>query len=297
MSIRNDKVTTKPKYTAKDSVFRALFSDPRYLLEMYRTLHPEDTATTEDDLEIITLQQIFCNGPYNDLGFLAGDHLLILVEAQSTWSPNIVVRSLIYAAITYQEYLNRRSANLYSSSKVALPRPEIYVIYTGEREDLPAKLSLRDEFFGGSSAAIDTTANVICLDDSRTIINQYIIFCKVFNEQMILHGRTIDAIKNTIRICSDTDVLREFLESRRTEVEGIMFTLFDQDRVTELWGKEIADKAKAEGEALGEEKGKFKNLKQNVESIMESFGISAEQAIAALKLSPADSARLTAMLG
>lgn len=276
------------KYTAKDSVFRALFSDPKYLLQLYQALHPEDTTMRADDLEIITLQQIFCNGPYNDLGFLAGDQLLILVEAQSTWSPNIVVRSLIYTAITYQEYLNRRNANLYSTAKVTLPRPEIYVVYTGERVENPARLSLKDEFFGGVPAAIDTDVNVIYLDDSHTIINQYIIFCKVFNEQMTLHGRTIDAIKETIRICSDTDVLREFLENRRTEVEGIMFTLFDQDRVTELLLMEERKKA--------EENGKFNNLKQNVESVMKNFGVTVEQAIAALELSPAEKARLASML-
>ena len=30
------------KYTAKDSVFTSLFREPKYLLQLYQALHPED---------------------------------------------------------------------------------------------------------------------------------------------------------------------------------------------------------------------------------------------------------------
>lgn len=42
--INNDK---EPKYTIKDSVFRHLFRQPKYALQLYRILHPEDTTATE----------------------------------------------------------------------------------------------------------------------------------------------------------------------------------------------------------------------------------------------------------
>ena len=35
------------KYTAKDSVFTSLFRDPKYLLQLYQALHPEDYEVTE----------------------------------------------------------------------------------------------------------------------------------------------------------------------------------------------------------------------------------------------------------
>ena len=38
------------KYTLKDSIFTNLFSHPEYLLQLYKTLHPEDTEATEDSL-------------------------------------------------------------------------------------------------------------------------------------------------------------------------------------------------------------------------------------------------------
>ena len=78
----------------KDSVFCDLFGKPEYLIQLYRVLHPEDSETQQDDLTIVTLSRIIVREMYNDLGFLAGNRLLVLVEAQSSWSENIVVRFL-----------------------------------------------------------------------------------------------------------------------------------------------------------------------------------------------------------
>ena len=38
------------KHTVKDSVFTHLFGDPRYTLELYKALHPEDTAVIREIL-------------------------------------------------------------------------------------------------------------------------------------------------------------------------------------------------------------------------------------------------------
>ena len=88
------------KYTVKDSVFTSLFKDKKYLLQLYRALHPEDQETTEDQLTDITINNILTDGMYNDLGFMAGDRLMILVEAQSTWTMNIIIRALMYLVQT-----------------------------------------------------------------------------------------------------------------------------------------------------------------------------------------------------
>jgi hypothetical protein len=45
-------------------------------------------------------------------------------------------------------------------------------------------------------------------------INQYIIFCKVFDDQRKKHGLTQEAIEETIRICKDRNILRNYLESK-----------------------------------------------------------------------------------
>ena len=68
-----------------------------------------------------------------------------------------------------------------------MPRPEIYVIFTGNRGRKPDKIYLSEEFFGGADSDIEVKARVIYERNTDDIINQYIIFCKVFNEQTKMH--------------------------------------------------------------------------------------------------------------
>ena len=49
--------------------------------------------------------------------------------------------------------------------------------------------------------------------------------------------RAEKAAREAIRICMDRGVLREYLKEREKEVINIMITLFDQDKVTEAYGK------------------------------------------------------------
>ena len=64
---------------AKDSVFCDLFEKPEYLIQLYRVLHPEDKKTQEGDLTIVTLSSVFLKEIYNDLGFMLGNRLIVLV--------------------------------------------------------------------------------------------------------------------------------------------------------------------------------------------------------------------------
>lgn len=88
--------------TAKASVFTDLFGDKKYLIQLYRALHPEDVDVTEDQIKNVTIQNILLDRNYNDLGFQIEDRLVILIEAQSTWTVNIIVRGLMYLVQTYQ---------------------------------------------------------------------------------------------------------------------------------------------------------------------------------------------------
>jgi len=50
------------KRSIKDSIFTTLFRIPEYSLDMYRSLHPEDTSVTEEDINIITIENILVTG-------------------------------------------------------------------------------------------------------------------------------------------------------------------------------------------------------------------------------------------
>ncbi len=231
---------TTPKRKIKDSVFTNLFQDKKYLLRLYQALHPEDSGVTEDDIKDVTIKHILVDADYNDLGFSIGDRLVILVESQSTWTLNIIVRAILYLIQTYHDYFKRTKQNLYGSKKVNMPKPELYVIFTGEKpENPPDTISLSKDFFGGEKIAIDAEVKVLYQEDESNIIGEYIIFCKVYNEQRRKYGQTREAVMETIRICKDRNVLKEYLENREQEVVDIMMTLFDDEQVLEAYAEDI----------------------------------------------------------
>ena len=254
----------KAKRTAKNSVFLDLFQDKSYLLKLYQTLHPEDTMATEDSLTDVTITNVLTDNLYNDLGFIANNKLMILVEAQSTWTVNILVRVLRYLAQSYHEYFQRTCQDYYKSRKVKMPKPELYVIFTGNKGRKPDKISLAKEFFEGADIDIEVKAKVIYESDTDDIINQYIIFCKVFNEQTKQHGMTQKAVTETIRICKDRNVLGEYLAQREKEVVTIMMSLFDEEQIMKSFIRsERHDEARETAERL------IKKGKMTLEDIAE----------------------------
>ena len=112
-----------------------------------------------------------------------------------------------------------------------MPKPELYVIFIGNKGRKPDRLQLSEEFFKGADIDIEVKAKVIYESDTDDTINQYIIFCKVFSEQTKQHGMTQKAVTETIRICIDRNVLREYLAQREKEVVTIMMSLFDEEQI------------------------------------------------------------------
>ena len=121
-------------------MFSCLFRQPEYLRELYLVLHPEDAGVKTKDIRIITLENVLTNGEHNDLGFLVRDTLMILVEAQTTFSVNLGLRLLLYVAETYRRLADERGWDVYSSRALEVPRPELVVIYAGSARNVPDKL-------------------------------------------------------------------------------------------------------------------------------------------------------------
>ena len=72
------------------------------------------------------------------------------------------------------------------------------------------------------------------------------IFCKTFDAQRRKHGRTRKAVAETIRLCRERNVLKDYLEDKGQEVVDIMMALFDEDYIWEsYWNyaeKELEEK-------------------------------------------------------
>lgn len=272
------------KYTIKDSVFTSLFKEKKYLIQLYRALHPEDKEATENDLQDVTVSNVLVNDIYNDVGFRIGSTLLILIESQSTWTSNIIFRALMYLVQTYREYFKETKQDVYKSKKLKMPVPELYVIYTGARKDRPEEISLSKEFFDGKDICLDVKVKMIYDGKEGDIISQYVKFTKVCNEQVSLYGRTRKAIKETIKICKDSGVLKEYLESKEQEVVDMLMELYDQEEVIKSFVEseryEAAEEAarKAENATKIETAKRFLKMgKLSIEEVAAGSGLTVKE--------------------
>lgn len=104
------QVTTKNvNRKVKDTLFTKIFENIQNQKKLYQELF-WDEEIRDEDIRLITLEHVFTRDFYNDLGLLIKDKLIILVESQSTFNPNMALRFLIYIANTYQDYILEKIA-------------------------------------------------------------------------------------------------------------------------------------------------------------------------------------------
>ena len=135
MDENNDEGRAIAKRAFKASVFTDLFSDPRCLLQLFWIFHPEAKRTTEKDIKNVTLNSVLTNRQYNDLGFQVRNSLIVLVEAQSTWSDNIPLRLFLYLARRVERLYRREQVErLRKEARSSSGRRVVRSLY-GEREE------------------------------------------------------------------------------------------------------------------------------------------------------------------
>ena len=272
-NVSTNKENSVVKHTVKDSVFTNLFKEKKYLVQLYQALHPEGSVT-EDDIKEVTVSNVLVDDIYNDIGFIVGSTLLVLVECQATWTVNIIFRALMYLVQTYREYFRKTKQNLYKSKKLEIPEPELYVIYTGNRKTRPEEISLKEEFFDGKDICIDVKVKMIYDGRDGDIISQYIEFTKVCNGQIKVYGRTRKAIQEAVRICKDKNVLKEYLESREQEVVDMMMELYDEQEIL----KTYVESERFEAENATKKRMAMEMLQENepINKIIRYSGLSEE---------------------
>jgi len=196
---------------------------------LYKELHPEDTTIQPEDLEICGVNRVVTNHPYNDLGLLVRRKLILLGEAESQWSENVIYRLGGYFFDSMEEYVRLTGMNPHARAKIDMPDVEAFIIYPGPKKIKKDTISLRDEFFGGNPDKPDFRARIIYGDYEGGIIAEYMGFCRVLDEQREIHRKDMTPEKwigATLEICIEKGYLVEYLKSRRMEVQRIMFDMY-----------------------------------------------------------------------
>jgi len=57
---------------------------------------------------------------------------------------------------------------------------------------------------------------------------------RILDEQIKQHGRCVKAVTEAILICSDRNILKKYLETKRKDVINIMMMLLDQETALEM---------------------------------------------------------------
>ena len=113
----------------KSDVFSMLMENKSYALEVYNALNHSDYKNPEE-VEIIRLERGISLSIRNDASFLI-DMNMSFYEHQSTYNPNMPLRSVIYYINALEDWLRRKNLDLFSRRRIQLPTPHFVVFYNG----------------------------------------------------------------------------------------------------------------------------------------------------------------------
>ena len=305
----NDKTTSTTNREYKSTVFAMLFKDRDNLLSLYNALNGSNYDSA-DDLEIVTLENATYMAMKNDNSFLF-DKKLYLYEHQSTPNPNMPLRDLLYVATQYEKLINKKS--LYARSKVAIPNPHFVVFYNGiykqpEREIL----KLSDLYYHGEEEPMLELKVVFLninsgynesLKESCRILREYTLFVEKVRHKITEDDITTEtAIEESIQECISENILRDFLTANRKEVTKMSIFEYDEEKELKLLREAEFQAGLEQGIERGLEQGMERGLEQgrkameeqlknNICNLMETMGISLDQALDLLKV-PEDKRKL-----
>jgi hypothetical protein len=212
---------------------------------------------------INTLSDVLFNNRKNDISFLLGQKLVVLIEHQSTINWNMALRFLIYIARIYEKLI--KNDTMYRRKQIQIPEPEFIVLYNGA-DDYPeqSEMKLSDAFIkvGIEKPALDLTVKIYNINKGKNLqilqksknLDGYATFtAKVREFQVELKNEPDnkkaleEAVKKAIQWCIKHDVLKNFLEENGSEVKNMVFGEWDMDTALEV--------AKEEGWEDGMEEG------------------------------------------
>lgn len=248
----------------KDHLFRYLFNDKKYLLDLYNALH-DSSYTDPEELEVVTMEDVIFMKMKNDLSFMIDSHLS-LYEHQSTWNPNMPLRGLFYFAQQYEGMLGAKDADVYGRTRLKLPTPEYIVFYNGgdEVEDRRT-LRLSDSFsMGRGSGCLECTCEVININrghnkelmDRCHRLWEYSEFVSEVEANMKKGMGREEAIQAAIDHCIERDILTDILKSEKNEVLHMIFlTEYDEKKHLRHTFEEGREEGMKEGIKEGMRKG------------------------------------------
>lgn len=213
----------------KDRLFKLIFREKKDLLELYNAINDTDYDNPED-IEVNTLEDVVYMGMKNDVSFLITD-VLNLYEHQSTFSPNLPLRGLLYFIMGQRKNQSVRCF--------------VYVIsfpeWSNKEEALQCQAVVLNINLGYNSDIMKKCKK----------LQEYAQFIACVRDYLAKGMAIEEAIDTAVNVCIRNGILEELLRKHREEVCAVLLTEYDEQAHIES-EREIALQ---EGEAIGLKKG------------------------------------------
>ena len=271
--------------TYKSRIFAMLFSDRNELLKLYNAIN----GTSYDDpdlLQINTLENAVYMSMQNDVSFII-ELGLNLYEHQSTHSPNLPVRYLLYVADVYSDYT--KDMNLYGTKAVKLPTPKFVIFYNGQAEQPDRKELKLSELFTVPEEAPSLELKAVMLNINKGHNRKLMETCKTLHDYAEYTSRVREyaaeisldeAVERTITECISEDILADFLRKNRAEAKKVSIYEYDEERHMRQTREEGVEEGYTKGINQGIEQTAVNLIKARLltdEQIKEVTGLSQVQ--------------------
>ena len=237
-----------------------LFSDRNELLKLYNAIN----GTSYDDpdlLQVNTLENAVYMSMQNDVSFII-DMRLNLYEHQSTYSPNLPVRYLLYVADVYSDYT--KDMNLYGTKAVKLPTPRFVIFYNGQAEQPDRKELKLSELFSIPDADPSLELKAVMLNINKGHNRKLMETCRTLQDYAEYTFRVREyaaempldlAVEQAITECISEGILADFLRKNRAEAKKVSIYEYDEERHMRQTREEGMEEGYANGFSQGIEQG------------------------------------------
>ena len=245
----------------KDRLFKFIFGSEKrkeYTLSLYNALN-HTGYQDPDALELTTSEDVIYLGMRNDVSFLI-DGCLNLYGQQSTWNPNMPIRSLMYFGKQYSKYIETHEMNPYGTKLLRLPTPRCIVFYNGPR-DMPCRteLALTEAFRYPEQSDVEVKVTVININyhsDDEVLelcrpLQEYAEFTDRVRAMMKVTKNRNTAVAMVVDQCIRDGILRDILLEHKSEVIDMVLTEYDEDKILRLTRRDAREEGREEGEKKG----------------------------------------------
>ena len=275
--------------TIKDRLFKFIFGNPNHkdwALSLYNYLE-KTNYTDPDDLEIVTLDNAIYMHTRNDAGVIVGTFNLSLLGYRNSYTPNVSFILLLCAEEAFRKYVRIERLNEYSRNSFVLPFPKFYVFCNGKEDVSEAEVKLSDLYYNKDSDPMlelkVKQINIKGYPDSPESCRQLYEY-EWFVERIRTYAEETDITEATGRALDEIPAdftIRDELLAGRNDVLAMSLYEYNEEEHLAMEREE----AKEEGRKEGIEEGNILATAKHIRILMESSGITFEEACKLFDLS------------